>query len=187
MPAEWSPQPLHLRTLALAQQAPHETDGPVRARCPGRRPGLGAGRYLVYSVGHDAAAGFSFDAWNYAGGWLNQYFIWTPTGTHWAGTLNAAGTNWKIFDTAPEALATAQATFSPLTLELATETTVRFGIADSFYGDNSGGISLNVTVVPEPASGALLVAGLGRLHRLVRRRRAGAPAARAASAGGAAG
>ena len=132
---------------------------------------LGPGSYLVYSVGRNPAAGFDYDAWNYAGGWLNQYFIWTSTQTHWAGTLNAAGTGWAIFDTSAQALATAQATFSPLTLVLGSEQTVRFGIADSFYGDNSAGISLNIAAIPEPASWALMVAGIWFMGALIRRRR----------------
>ena len=41
---------------------------------------------------------------------------------------------------------------------------------DSFYGDNSGTIAATVTAVPEPTSVALLLAGLGIVGGLSRRR-----------------
>ena len=123
----------------------------------------------MQTVARDPAAGFEYDAWNYRNGWLNQYFIWTADKTFWAGTLNDAG-GWKIFDTAAEALAVAQATFSPLALELPSRQTLRFGITDSAYDDNYGGISLNIAAVPEPATWALLLAGFGVVAGLARRR-----------------
>lgn len=138
---------------------------------------LNAGQYRIYSVGRADGGLFDYDAWNYAGGFLNQYFIHTATGTTFIGTLNAVRTNWEIFPTADAALATAKATFSPYLLDVAATETVRFGIADSFYGDNSGGISLRVVPVPEPESLAMLLGGLGVLGLAVRRRHAGrAPA-----------
>jgi hypothetical protein len=129
---------------------------------------LPAGEYLVSSVGRADGAAFEYDAWNYAGGWLNQYFVHTSAGTTFRGTLNP-GAGWHIFGTPGEALATAKATFSPLRLVVPTTQTVQFGIADSFYGDNSAGISLNVAAIPEPESYALMLAGLG-LIGLARRR-----------------
>ena len=41
---------------------------------------------------------------------------------------------------------------------------------DSYYGDNSGSIAATVTAVPEPTSVALLLAGLGIVGGLARRR-----------------
>lgn len=135
---------------------------------------LDAGQYLIYSVGPADGNLFEYDAWNYGfGGYLNQYFIHAQSGTTFIGTLNAARTNWQIFASADAALTTAKTTFSPYRLDVVAAETLRFGIADSYYGDNSGGISLRVVPVPEPDSLALLLGGLGVLGLAVRRLRGG--------------
>ena len=132
---------------------------------------LGPGSYLVEYRGRADGSAYEYDAWNYRDGWSNQYFVWTADATYWRGTLNDAGTGWFSFDTAEQALNTAKATFVPVELSLASTQTVRFGVADSFYGDNSAGISLHVLAVPEPAAWMLLLAGLGLVGvRLARRR-----------------
>lgn len=139
---------------------------------------LPAGEYLVMSVGRADGPAYEYDAWNYASGWLNQYFVHTSAGTTSRGTLNP-GDGWHIFGTPGEALATAKATFSPLHLVVPTAQTVQFGIADSFYGDNSAGISLNVVAIPEPESYALMLAGLGLIglaHRRIAGLRSAGPA-----------
>jgi hypothetical protein len=55
---------------------------------------------------------------------------------------------------------------------LSNPSAVTFYWRDSEFGDNSGGISLNVTAVPEPESYALMLAGLGMLGFLARRKQA---------------
>ena len=54
---------------------------------------------------------------------------------------------------------------------LASRQTVYFGVLDSSYGDNSGGVSLNITAVPEPETYAMLLAGLGLMGVIARRRK----------------
>ena len=52
----------------------------------------------------------------------------------------------------------------------ATGGTLHLYFWDTFYGDNAGSIAATVTTVPEPASIALMLAGLGIIGGLSRRR-----------------
>jgi hypothetical protein len=61
----------------------------------------------------------------------------------------------------------AQAVSSSFTITSAQ--TVYFGVGDSYYGDNAGGISIQVTPTPEPAT--LLLLGLGGVLLRERNRR----------------
>lgn len=54
---------------------------------------------------------------------------------------------------------------------LASAGTVGFFIYDDFLSDNSGGISLSIAAVPEPASWAMMVSGFGLLGAALRRQR----------------
>ncbi len=58
----------------------------------------------------------------------------------------------------------------PATFTLLAPGTVTFYIFDDVLGDNSGGVSLNVTGVPEAATWAMLIAGFGLVGAVARRR-----------------
>jgi hypothetical protein len=49
--------------------------------------------------------------------------------------------------------------------------TLKLFYFDSNYGDNSGSVMATVTAVPEPETFALLLAGLGLIGTIVRRRK----------------
>jgi hypothetical protein len=90
-----------------------------------------------------------------------------------------------IWDTELQALDAARTRHSPLTLTLPNDVTVRFLVGESAafgetgvdgpaWQDNSGGLSLTISAVPEPAALALLLAGLGTIGIAARSRRASA-------------
>ena len=53
-----------------------------------------------------------------------------------------------------------------------TPVTLSFGIPDNDFADNTGGVSLSISAVPEPQSVALLLAGLGVVGFVASRRKA---------------
>lgn len=64
------------------------------------------------------------------------------------------------------------ATFgSNLLFTLASASTVNFRISDTFYFDNTGGVSLNVAAVPEPATWAMMFLGFAMIAGVARYRR----------------
>jgi hypothetical protein len=56
------------------------------------------------------------------------------------------------------------------TFTLGEETLVTFSWLDDTWGDNTGGISLSVTAIPEPSSAVLVLASLLMLGSIARRR-----------------
>lgn len=137
---------------------------------------LGAGTYQVFDVGSGDIAGALYTAWNPWGsgsggcdtsgagcswGWYRRWYMDFGSG--------AVGNNIGFFANASLALANAQGD-DPHTFTLAVPTTVKFWIGDSDYFDNTGGVSLNVVAVPEPETWALMMAGLGLLGFVARRR-----------------
>jgi hypothetical protein len=112
-----------------------------------------AGSYTVTPV-TSSTAGALYTAYNFGGG-----YGW---GTGYGIALSQDDRQYYgsgSYATAEEAFAHAvSASFS-----LANRQTVFFGVLDSYYGDNSGGVSLNITAVPEPEIYAMFISGLGLL------------------------
>ncbi len=73
---------------------------------------------------------------------------------------------------ATPALALTASTGLPATLTVNTAQNVRFFIFDDNLGDNSGGVSINVASVPEPATWAMMIIGFGAAGSMIRRRKA---------------
>jgi hypothetical protein len=148
---------------------------------------LAAGTYEVAVIG--TAQGGSYNAWNPWGnnavsgcatdgtgcsnGWTSRYAI--TIGGDTVQYFKDLGSNNPYYATALQALASYQTaplyhvdsapgavpTLAPMpvSFSLAATTAVTFSVLDSQYGDNFGGVSLNVSAVPEPAALALFAAG----------------------------
>ena len=131
---------------------------------------LGAGDYRVtYDRG----------AWNAWGGdtsctstschgWLNSFNIFSADGS----VDDDVGAPFDGTWPTPGEAETLGRNASPFLFHLATAQTVKFFINDSDYSDNLGSISISVSPVPEPAAGAMLLAGLGLLGLRGRRKAA---------------
>jgi PEP-CTERM motif len=139
---------------------------------------LGPGSYTVNPI--DTSMGGAYTAVNRFGG------VGLPdTGWEWSLWIQRVGIDAApVFygfgvgigalagdyqSTAAGAFAVASA-LSPITFSLVAPTTVNFLWFDDSFGDNQGGIS--VSVVPEPATLALMAAGLGLVGAAARRQRA---------------
>lgn len=126
---------------------------------------LDAGTYTVTPV-NTSFAGALYTAYNFGGG-----YGWSPGYAIGMDSSHVAyyGTGHS-YDDAATAFSHAVATgFS-----IAAPGDVYFGVPDSYWGDNSGGVSLhlvNVSAVPEVETYAMMLAGLGLLTRVVSRRK----------------
>ncbi len=138
---------------------------------------LMAGTYTVTPV-DTSFAGAMFDAANRFGyvslptlGWEWDYFysIGGADGIAVGDGAQGGVNNPAYRDSAAGAFAAAP---GPVTFTLASATDVTFYWLDDAFGDNAGGISLNVSTsaVPEPGSMALMLVGVAALALRARRR-----------------
>ena len=99
-------------------------------------------------------------------------FIYYPAGQNgnFATAAQAlANASAKPLYRAPLPYPSASSSFSEvdgvLTFSLKASQQVNFYLFDAYYGDNTGGMSLNLTPIPEPASGWLFGGALAGLRR----------------------
>lgn len=122
------------RLVNIDARANRYPDSPVGVPLP-------AGEYEIKPVG--VAQGGAFNAWNPFGSgatWWTVYFAWSDE------FLIRRGEHGSFYPTDVEALTHAEtASFA-----LSAEATVKFSVADSNYGDNTGGMSLQVTSLCGP-------------------------------------
>ena len=138
---------------------------------------VSAGTYKIARVGTETP-GAAYTAWNAWGrvsgcdasnmcsnGWINNFQYDTGAGSeiNWLGPFDRWATPQLALN---QALAT-----QAFTRTFTEQTTLRFFISDSHHWDNLGGISVSVTPVPEPETYGLMLAGLGMVGLLVRRRK----------------
>jgi hypothetical protein len=143
---------------------------------------LAAGDYILTDAW--GKSGALYDAWNFqvgaAGSWGTHYLV--------AEDLRSSGGGYKVLLeygalgdpsctyhycawATETAASTAFLNSPPATLHLGKTTTLAFVSADYYLPDNAGGISLNVAAVPEPETYALMMAGLGLMGFMVRRKK----------------
>jgi len=144
---------------------------------------LGPGKYDVTFAG--VAAGGIYDAWNPWGfdvvsgcntsgakcaqGYTDDFEITAasiPGGSSIFNTTNYFSTSAGALAAYQSALATG-GLIGPIAFTLAGSTPVRFFTPDSYYADNFGGVSLDVSPVtsdiPEPSTWAMLLLGFAGL------------------------
>lgn len=90
------------------------------------------------------------------------------------GGLGPLGVGDGYYSTAAQSFANAGNFTGSFTLGSASSVT--FFIYDDFLGDNSGGVSLAVAAVPEPAAWMMMIMGFGAIGGVLRRRRTARPA-----------
>lgn len=86
-----------------------------------------------------------------------------------SGGLGPLGVGDGYYSTAAQSFANSGNFTGSFTLGNASSVT--FFIYDDFLGDNSGGVSLAVAAVPEPAAWMMMIMGFGAIGGLLRRRR----------------
>jgi len=159
---------VNISTL-LGQNPVEVTVGPVKH--VGVSLNLAAGDYIVTPVDtstqgalYTAANRFSQNDVPNRGWEWNVYvsFDGGTTGTKYGFGEGIPANGGTYQATAADAFAAAPA---PWTINVANSGPVTFFWKDDIFGDNTGGISLDVSPVPEPASMAMLGAGLAALAR----------------------
>ncbi len=177
-----------LLTLGVAAQASVVNIDAYYNGAPSDAPGmntpvllsLGAGTYRIDEV-DTSFAGAHYSAWNpwsyvsgcdaqghcpNGAGWISAFSFDTGAGT----TATSLGYNSR-WATAALAFANRGA---GTTITLTAPTTLRFYIPDTPHYDNQGGISVNVTPVPEPETWALTLAGLALTGLIARKKKSAA-------------
>ncbi len=121
-----------------------------------------AGNYLV-SWADLADHSNAWTAWSTNDFWLEEIYVTTDSGASLQGNAG-----WHL--TPGDAQAAAQSL--SFNMNLAYDQSVNFKVADSYLGDNSGTITLDVTAVPvpEPEAYSMILAGLGVIGLLRRRK-----------------
>jgi len=119
--------------------------------------------------GPSVASGCQSGGVDCAQGWEHTYYVKLPSAT---GLKYGSGEG--ISPSGPAYFSTAATAFSnavPSTFQLASSGTVKLYWVDDNWNDNAGGISLNVAAVPEPGEWAMMLAGLGVVGLIAKRRR----------------
>ncbi len=155
------------------------------------------GTYLIQWIG--TADGGAYDGWNpscpsgdCSSGWREVFAATTDTGPHPSidsfsipgPTFSSALAALAAFQSAPfvidaEAswngssyvLTGTQMIAQPWHITIAAPTTVSFFIAEPTKEDNFGGVSLRISAVPEPATWAMMILGMGGVGMALRQRR----------------
>lgn len=146
-------------SLSLAQAASANIDISFDALSEnGASVNLAAGSY----TGTWTGGGWS--AWSSGDYWLNAFLVTTTDGTAGFGTGS-----FPFYSSPAAALdAVSGKTF---TFVVPTKQDVKFTVADNVFGDNRGSLSVSIAPVPEPETYALMMAGLGVLGAVARRRK----------------
>lgn len=155
------------------------------------------GTYHIEWIG--TADGGAYDAWHPScptgdctSGWRDVFSATTDTGPHpsfdsysiVAGPFASALASLAAFRAAPSIIDTqldwngaayvpspGGTIAQPWTITVAAPTTVAFFAGDGTKDDNFGGVSLRFTAVPEPATWAMMILGLGGVGATLRQRR----------------
>ena len=135
------------------------------------------GTYTAFSR-FASVSGCDGNGQNCRTGWEHSYFVTIGNMSTGFGDGNGAGGIGPISPGAGYYASAAQAFAdgaTPTVIALAAPTLVGFSVFDDALGDNSGGISLDVSPVgggvPEPATWSLLVGGFAMVGFAARRRR----------------